>query len=50
MELNNLDALRDTTEKVSSPNYQNPKDNIFTSEKMVEQTIDLYHQLLRTPS
>ena len=50
VELNNIDALRDTTEKVSSPNYQNPKDNIFTSEKMVQQTIDLYHQLLRTPS
>ena len=50
VELNNIDALRDTTEKVSTPNYQNPKDNIFTSEKMVQQTIDLYHQLLSTPS
>ena len=50
VELNNIDHLIDITKKVSNPNHQIPKDNIFTSEKMVQQTIDLYHQLLSTPS
>ena len=50
VELNNIDHLVDITKKVSNPNHQIPKDNIFTSEKMAQQTIDLYHQLLSTPS
>jgi len=50
VELNKIEDLKNITEKVSDSSYPSPKNNTFTSEKMVKKTIDLYHQLLSTSS
>ena len=44
----NINALEEKVIKVSDKNYLTPKENIYTSERMINETINLYHQLLST--
>ena len=46
--LGNINALEEKVIKVSDKNYLTPKENVFTSERMINETINLYHQLLST--
>ena len=46
--LGNINALEEKVIKVSDKNYLTPKENVFTSERMINETINLYHQLLNT--
>ena len=48
VELNDVDKLKETVLKISSKKYRYPNDNIFTAEKMIKKTIDLYYQLTKT--
>jgi len=50
VELNNIDKLKDTVLKISSKNYRYPDENIFTAEKMIERTLNLYNQLTKRES
>ena len=44
--LNNIKELKETVLKVSKSNYPYPDENIYTSKKMIQATLSLYHQLL----
>ena len=48
VELNDVNKLKKTVLKISSKKYRYPNDNIFTAEKMIKKTIDLYYQLTKT--
>ena len=44
--LGDIKQLKERVIKISDTNYPNPKENTFTSEKMINKTLDLYNQLL----
>jgi|TARA_B100001093_G_scaffold70797_1_gene61317 glycosyltransferase involved in cell wall biosynthesis len=48
--LNNLNDLKEKVMAISNDNHPYPMKNIFTSERMTQSTIDLYHQLLNRDS
>ena len=48
--LNNINDLKDKVMVVANTDHPLPKENIFTSERMTQSTIDLYHQLINKDS
>ena len=46
----NNKQLKETVLKVSKSEFPHPDKNIYTSEKMIQETINLYHQLLNNDS
>jgi hypothetical protein len=46
VELNNIELLKEKVIKLSKKSHRTPEDNTFTSDRMIEETIDLYYQLL----
>ena len=48
--LNDNKQLKETVLKVSKSEFPHPDKNIYTSEKMIQETINLYHQLLNNDS
>jgi len=46
--LGDINSLEEKVIKVSNKDYFTPKENIFTSDRMINETINLYHQLLST--
>ena len=46
--LGDINSLEDKVIKVSDKDHFTPKENIFTSDRMINETINLYHQLLTT--
>ena len=46
MELDNIDDLAEKVINLSNMTNNMPKENIFTSERMTNQTISLYQDLL----
>ena len=46
VKLGDINQLKDRVIKISDTNYPYPKENTFTSEKMINKTLDLYNQLL----
>ena len=48
-ELNNIKELKDITLDILRSN-QKPLENIFTSERMIDSTINLYYDLLNKAS
>ena len=50
VKLGNLQDLSDKVEKISDKNYPMPSENIYTSERMINKTLNLYNQLLNRSS
>ena len=50
VKLGDLQDLSDKVEKISDKNYPMPNENIYTSERMINKTLDLYNQLLNKSS
>ena len=46
IKLNDIESLKERVIEVSELNYPKPNINIFTSEKMISSTIELYYKLL----
>ena len=46
VKLGDINQLKERVIKISDTNYPYPKENTFTSEKMINKTLDLYNQLL----
>ena len=46
VKLGDIKQLKERVIKISDTNYPYPKENTFTSEKMINKTLDLYNQLL----
>ena len=44
--LNNINDLKEKVIVIANKDHPHPKENIFTSDRMTQSTIDLYHQLL----
>ena len=44
--LNDIESLKQKVIKISNKEHPLPKENSFTSNRMIEETINLYHQLL----
>ena len=44
--LNNINDLKDKVMVIANRDHPLPKENIFTSDRMTQSTIDLYHQLI----
>ena len=43
-----IEKLKEKVNMIANNKFLTPKENIFTSERMIELTISLYHDLLRT--
>ena len=50
VKLGDLQQLSDKVVKISDKNYPMPNENIYSSERMINETLDLYNQLLNKPS
>jgi Glycosyltransferase len=50
VKLGDLQDLSDKVQKISDKNYPMPNENIYTSERMINKTLDLYNQLLNKSS
>ena len=48
--LNDIKQLKETVLKVSKSEFPHPDENIYTSQKMIQRTVNLYHQLLNNDS
>ena len=46
VKVGDIEALKEKVIGIASRDHQTPKENTFTSEKMINRTIDLYRQLL----
>ena len=46
--LGDIEKLKEKVDMIANNKFLTPKENIFTSERMIELTISLYHDLLRT--
>ena len=46
VKLGDIKALKDKVITVSNKDHPFPKENTFTSDRMINETINLYHQLL----
>ena len=44
--LNDIESLKEKVIRISKKDHPLPKENSFTSKKMIKETINLYHQLL----
>lgn len=44
--LGDIKTLKEKVVTISNKDHPTPKDNTFTSDRMIDETIDLYHQLL----
>ena len=44
--LGDIKALKEKVEVISKKDHSIPKENTFTSDRMTQETIDLYHRLL----
>ncbi len=50
VKLGDLQDLSYKVEKISDKNHPMPSENIYTSERMINKTLDLYYQLLNRSS
>ena len=50
VKLGDINTLKDKVITVSNKDHPFPKENTFTSDRMIEETINLYHQLLSNKS
>ena len=50
VELGDINALKEKVIKVSDKHHPFPKENVFTSNRMIDETINLYHQLISKES